>query len=78
MRYILLFIGLLFFYAGTAQDTTDCYFDQQLALTNKKSAAYEGKMVNTWCDYYLYGMTKADYAEIVDKGLPIYRNVMAQ
>lgn len=32
----------------------------------------------TWCDYYLYGMTKADYAEIVDKGLPIYRNVMAQ
>jgi hypothetical protein len=21
----------------------------------------EGKMVNTYCDYYLYGMTKADY-----------------
>ena len=39
---------------------------------------HEGKMVNTWCDYYLYGMTKADYAEIGDKGLPIYRNVMAQ
>lgn len=26
-----------------------------------------GKMVNTYCDYYLYGMTKADYIEITDK-----------
>lgn len=25
-------------------------------------------MVNTYCDYYLYGMTKADYIEITDKG----------
>ena len=24
----------------------------------------EGKMVNTYCDYYLYGMIKADYIEI--------------
>ena len=32
----------------------------------------EGKMVNTYCDYYLYGMTKADYIEITDKGLPPY------
>ena len=23
-----------------------------------------GKMVNTYCDYYLYGMIKADYIEI--------------
>lgn len=23
----------------------------------------DGKMVNTYCDYYLYGMTKADYYE---------------
>ena len=29
----------------------------------------EGKMVNTYCDYYLYGMTKADYIEIADKGI---------
>ncbi|MFT4019611.1 MAG: energy transducer TonB [Agriterribacter sp.] len=47
MRYILMLAGIIFFYAGNAQDTTDCYFDQQLALTNKKNAAYEGKMVNT-------------------------------
>ena len=24
----------------------------------------EGKMVNTYCDYHLYGMTKTDYIEI--------------
>lgn len=23
----------------------------------------EGKMVNTYCDYYLYGMTRSDYDE---------------
>ena len=34
----------------------------------------EGKMVNTYCDYYLYGMTKADYIEITDKGLPPYEH----
>jgi ribosomal-protein-alanine N-acetyltransferase len=28
----------------------------------------EGKMVNIYCDYYLYGMTKADYIDITDKG----------
>ena len=28
-------------------------------------------MVNTYCDYYLYGMTKADYIEITDKGYPL-------
>ena len=27
----------------------------------------EGKMVNIYCDYYLYGMTKADYIEVMDK-----------
>jgi ribosomal-protein-alanine N-acetyltransferase len=27
----------------------------------------EGKMVNTYCDYYLYGMTKSDYINITDK-----------
>ena len=27
----------------------------------------EGNMVNIYCDYYLYGMTKADYIEITDK-----------
>lgn len=27
----------------------------------------EGKMVNTYCDYYLYGMIKADYIELTDK-----------
>lgn len=32
----------------------------------------EGKMVNTYCDYYLYGMTKTDYIEITDKRLPPY------
>jgi RimJ/RimL family protein N-acetyltransferase len=26
-----------------------------------------GKMVNTYCDYYLYGMVKADYTDIIDK-----------
>lgn len=30
----------------------------------------EGKMVNIYCDYYLYGMTKADYIEITDKRVP--------
>lgn len=34
----------------------------------------DGKMVNTYCDYYLYGMTKADYIEITDKGLPPYEH----
>lgn len=47
MRYILLLTGLLFFYTGQAQDTTDCYFDAQLTLTSKKNAAYEGKIVTT-------------------------------
>lgn len=32
----------------------------------------EGKMVNTYCDYYLYGMTNADYIDITDKKLPPY------
>lgn len=27
----------------------------------------EGKMVNTYCDYYLYGMIKPDYIEVTDK-----------
>ena len=27
----------------------------------------EGKMVNSYCDYYLYGMTRADYIEITNK-----------
>lgn len=27
----------------------------------------DGKMVNTYCDYYLYGMTKADYIAIKDE-----------
>lgn len=27
----------------------------------------DGKMVNTYCDYYLYGMTKADYINVTDK-----------
>lgn len=27
----------------------------------------EGKMVNIYCDYYLYGMTSADYIEVMDK-----------
>lgn len=27
----------------------------------------DGKMVNTYCDYYLYGMTKTDYIELTDK-----------
>lgn len=27
----------------------------------------EGKMVNIYCDYYLYGMTKADYDEVMNK-----------
>lgn len=31
-----------------------------------------GKMVNTYCDYYLYGITKADYIDITDKKLPPY------
>ena len=26
-----------------------------------------GKMVNTYCDYYLYGMTKEDYIYITEK-----------
>jgi len=30
----------------------------------------EGKMVSIYCDYYLYGMTKADYIEITDKRVP--------
>lgn len=29
----------------------------------------DGKMVNTYCDYYLYGMTKADYIDMTDKKL---------
>lgn len=28
----------------------------------------DGKMVNTYCDYYIYGMLKADYIEIIDDG----------
>lgn len=47
MRYILLLTGILFFYTGKAQDTTDCYFDAQLTLTAKKNAVYEGKIVNS-------------------------------
>lgn len=27
----------------------------------------EGKMVNMYCDYYLYGMTKSNYIEMMDK-----------
>lgn len=34
----------------------------------------DGKMVNTYCDYYLYGMTKTDYIEITDKGKPPYEH----
>lgn len=34
----------------------------------------EGKMVNTYCDYYLYGMTKADYIAITAKARPPYDN----
>lgn len=30
----------------------------------------DGKMVNTYCDYYLYGLTKADYIEMTDKKSP--------
>ena len=29
----------------------------------------DGKMVSTYCDYYLYGMTKADYIDMTDKKL---------
>ncbi|ODR31808.1 GNAT family N-acetyltransferase [Eisenbergiella tayi] len=29
----------------------------------------DGKMVNTYCDYYLYGMTKADYRDNFDRKL---------
>lgn len=29
----------------------------------------DGKMVNTYCDYYLYGMTKTDFIDITDKKL---------
>ena len=47
MRYILLLTGLLFFYAGIAQDTTVCYFDAQLTLTSKKNAVYDGKIVSS-------------------------------
>ena len=47
MRYIFLMAGLLFYYAGIAQDTTACYFDGQLTLTSKRNAVYNGKMVNT-------------------------------
>lgn len=32
----------------------------------------EGKMVNTYCDYYLYGMTKEDYIYITEKRLSSY------
>lgn len=31
-------------------------------------------MVNTYCNYYLYGMIKADDIEITDKGLPPYEH----
>ena len=24
---------------------------------------HDGKMVNTYCDYYIYGLTKTDYIE---------------
>lgn len=47
MRYLFLLTAQLFYYAAISQDTTDCYFDGQLALVAKKNAVYEGKMVNT-------------------------------
>ena len=31
-----------------------------------------GKMVNTYCDYYLYGMIKADYIEISPRQVPLH------
>ncbi len=45
MRYIFLITGILFFYYSFAQDTTECYFDEQFQLTSKKNAAYNGKRV---------------------------------
>jgi len=46
---------LLVFYAGIAQDTTTCYFDEQLTLTSKNKAAYQGKIVETQNGWEAFG-----------------------
>lgn len=50
------------------------YKTMEKAGFRREGLIREGKMVNTYCDYYLYGMTKADYIEISNKGLPPYEH----
>lgn len=54
MRYFLLLTCLSFFYDGIAQDSTDCYFNDQFQLTSKRNATYNGKLIkqeNHWEAY---------------------------
>ena len=33
----------------------------------KEGMIRQGKMVNTWCDYYIYGLLKSDYRQTVER-----------
>ena len=46
---------------------TSSYKTLEKAGFQREGYIRDGKMVNTYCNYYLYGLTKTDYMEITDK-----------
>jgi TonB family protein len=44
-KICLSFFCIIYLGASYAQDTADCYFDEQLQLTSKKNASYNGRLI---------------------------------